>query len=216
MPTTDEGQGRGSAARPQNVVFDVGNVLIDWDPRYLYRKIFAGDEDRVRWFLDHVCTMEWNQEQDRGRSWSDGVAALAARKPQWRAEIEAYDRRWNEMVSGPIEGSVTLLQRLRGAGIPTYAITNFSVEKFTETRRRFAFLDGFTGIVASGEVGLLKPDPAIFRLFLDRFGLAPGTCVFVDDNPANIASARDLGFCAHRFTEPGRFAAALRDLGLPV
>ncbi|MDJ1157653.1 HAD family phosphatase [Chelatococcus sp. SYSU_G07232] len=198
------------------VVFDIGNVLIEWDPRHLYRKIFGGDEGKVEAFLGTVCTPAWNLEQDRGRRWADAVAELSAAFPQWRAEIAAYDERWHEMVPGAIQGTVAILDRLRSAGVPTYAITNFSDEKFVEARLRFPFLEGFEGIVVSAEVGLLKPDLAIYSLFLDRYGLAAGDCIFVDDSPRNVAAARAVGMHAHHFTTPDAFAAELRAHGFPV
>lgn len=205
-----------SDTAPRIVVFDIGNVLIEWDPRFLYRKIFAGDETKVSAFLAEVCTAEWNLEQDRGRRWADAVAELTARFPQWRAEIEAYDRRWHEMVPGPVPGSLAILERLRAAGVPNYAITNFSDEKFAEAKARFPFLDAFDGIIVSGEERLLKPDPAIYELLLTRYGLAAGDCIFVDDSEKNVVAARAVGMHAHHFTAAGPFAAELRAHGFPV
>lgn len=207
-----------SAGNPQLrvVVFDVGAVLIEWDPRHLYRKIFAGDDVRMEQFLGEVCTPAWNVEQDRGRPWAEAVAERTALHPDWHAEIAAYDRRWEEMVPGAIDGTVALLEGLRRVGVPTYAITNFSTEKFALSRKRFPFLGGFDGIVVSGEVRLVKPDPAIFSLFLAQTGLSAGECLFVDDSAANIATAKALGFTTHLFTEPDLFAAALRASGFPV
>ncbi|GGG30266.1 HAD family phosphatase [Chelatococcus composti] len=202
--------------RITTVVFDVGNVLISWDPRHLYRRIFDGDEERVERFLAEVCTAEWNLEQDRGRSFAEAIAERVAAFPQWREEIEAYDRRWHEMVPGAIEGTVRILETLRAAGVPTYAITNFSAEKFAETRARFPFLDGFHGIVVSAHERLVKPDEAIYRVLLDRYGLEAGQCLFIDDSPANVAAARAVGMAAHHFTAPDRLAQALRAEGLPV
>lgn len=202
--------------RITTVVFDVGNVLISWDPRHLYRRIFDGDEERVERFLAEICTPEWNLEQDRGRSFAEAVAERVAAFPQWRAEIEAYDRRWHEMVPGAIEGTVRILAALRAAGVPTYAITNFSAEKFALARARFPFLDGFLGTIVSAHEKLVKPDEAIYRLLVERYGLSAEECLFIDDSPANVAAARAVGMAAHHFIDPARLAQALRAEGLPV
>ncbi len=183
------------------VVFDLGGVLIDWDPRHLYRKLLA-DEAAVEEFLATVCTPEWNAELDRGRPFAEGVAELVERHPEHAAAIAAYHERWPEMVVGDFPGTVEVLAELRAAGVPLYALTNWSAETFAITRDRFEFLDWFDGLVVSGEERMTKPDPAIFRLLLDRFGLDPGATVFVDDSEANVAAARRLGIDAVRFTGP--------------
>ena len=183
------------------VVFDLGGVLIDWDPRHLYRKLLA-DEAAVEEFLATVCTPEWNAELDRGRPFAEGVAELVERHPEHAANIAAYHERWPEMLAGEIGGSVEVLAELRAAGMPLYALTNWSAETFAITRHRFEFLDWFDGLVVSGQERMTKPDPAIFRLLLDRFGLDPAATVFVDDAEANVAAARRLGIDAIRFTGP--------------
>ena len=181
------------------VVFDLGGVLIDWDPRYLFRKLLA-DEAAVEEFLATVCTPEWNAELDRGRPFAEGVAELVERHPEHAAAIAAYHERWPEMVAGDIPGTVEVLAELRAAGVPLYALTNWSAETFAITRGRFEFLEWFDGLLVSGEERVTKPDPAIFQLLLDRFGLDPTATVFVDDSEANVAAARRLGFDAIRFT----------------
>jgi 2-haloacid dehalogenase len=181
------------------VVFDLGGVLIDWDPRHLYRKLLA-DEAAVEEFLATVCTPEWNAELDRGRPFAEGVAQLVERHPEHAAAIAAYHERWPEMVAGDIPGTVEVLAELRAAGVPLYALTNWSAETFAITRGRFEFLEWFDGLLVSGEERVTKPDPAIFQLLLDRFGLDPTATVFVDDSEANVAAARRLGFDAIRFT----------------
>jgi 2-haloacid dehalogenase len=183
------------------VVFDLGGVLIDWDPRYLYRKLLA-DEAAVEEFLATVCTPEWNAEQDRGRPFADGVAELVERHPVHAAAITAYHERWTEMLGGDIPGTVELLAELRETGVPLYALTNWSAETFGIARERFEFLAWFDGVLVSGEERIVKPDPAIFRLLLDRFGLDPETTFYVDDSPANVAAAGRLGFDAVPFTDP--------------
>ena len=190
------------------VVFDLGGVLIDWDPRYLYRKLLA-DEAAVEEFLATVCTPEWNAEQDRGRPFAEGVAELAGRHPEHAASIAAYHERWPEMVAGDVPGTVEVLADLRAAGVPLYALTNWSAETFAITRERFEFLDWFDGLLVSGEERMTKPDPAFFQLLLDRFGLDPGATVLVDDAEANVAAARELGIDAVRFTGPGQLRREL-------
>ena len=190
------------------VVFDLGGVLIDWDPRHLYRKLLA-DEAAVEEFLATVCTPEWNAELDRGRPFAEGVAELVERHPEHAAAIAAYHERWPEMLAGDLPGTVEVLAELRAAGVPLYALTNWSAETFAITRGRFEWLDWFDGLLVSGEERMTKPDPAFFRLLLDRFGLDPGATVFVDDSEANVAAARELGIDAVRFTGPDQLRREL-------
>jgi len=190
------------------VVFDLGGVLIDWDPKYLYRKLLA-DEAAVEEFLATVCTPEWNAEQDRGRPFAEGVAELVERHPAHAAAIAAYAERWEEMLGGDIAGTVELLAELRAAGTPLYALSNWSAETFVVARRRFEFLSWFDGVLVSGEERMIKPDPAFFRLLVDRFGLDPEATFYIDDNQANVAAARRLGLDAVRFTDPGQLRREL-------
>ena len=192
------------------VVFDLGGVLIDWDPRYLYRKLLA-DEAAVEEFLATVCTPEWNAEQDRGRPFAEGVAELVERHPAHAAAIAAYHERWPEMLGGEIAGSVEVLAELRAAGMPLYALTNWSAETFVVARERFGFLAWFDGVLVSGEERLIKPDPRFFRLLPERFGLDPEATFYVDDSEANVAAARELGIDAVRFTGPGQLRRELTD-----
>ena len=195
------------------VVFDLGGVLIDWDPRYLYRELLD-DEAAVEEFLATVCTPEWNAEQDRGRPFAEGVAELVERHPVHAAAITAYSERWPEMLGGDIGGTVEVLAELREAGVPVYALTNWSAETFGIARERFEFLEWFDGVLVSGEERMIKPDPAIFRLLLDRFGLDPGATFYIDDSPANVAAADRLGFDAVRFTSPAQLRRDLEARGL--
>jgi 2-haloacid dehalogenase len=195
------------------VVFDLGGVLIDWDPRYLYRKLLD-DEAAVEEFLATVCTPAWNAEQDRGRPFAEGVAELVGRHPVHAAAITAYHERWPEMLGGAVGGTVEVLAELRAAGVPVYALTNWSAETFGIARERFEFLEWFDGVLVSGEERMIKPDPAIFRLLLDRFGLDPGATFYIDDSPANVAAADRLGFDAVRFTSPAQLRGDLEARGL--
>jgi 2-haloacid dehalogenase len=201
------------------VVLDVGNVLLDWDPRALYGKIFTTDDGRpdtgkVEWFLGNICTQVWNVQQDLGRSIVEANATLTRQHPEWRDEIEAYYERFHETIPGAIESTVTCMRDLRGAGIPVHGLTNFGRETFAMARERFDFLNEFDGVVVSGEEGLIKPDPAIFNLMVNRFKLAPERVLFVDDSAANIESARALGFQVHHFTNTTALRPHLIDLGL--
>ena len=196
-----------------NVVFDIGNVLIGWDPRVLYRKIFA-TEDEVAWFLGDVCTPDWNLEQDRGRSFADAIAEATARHPAYADAIAAYHHRWAETILGPIAGTVAILDELAAQGTPLYAITNWHQDKFRETRGRFSFLDRFRDIVVSGDERVVKPDPAIYRLLLDRNGLQASSCVFIDDSPKNVAGAEAVGMKAHHFTSPEALRGYLTGAGI--
>jgi 2-haloacid dehalogenase len=200
---------------PSAVVFDIGGVLIDWDPRYLYRKLLP-DEPAVERFLAEVCTTEWNAEQDLGRPWAEAIASLTERFPDQRSLITAYHERWGEMLAGAIDGTVAVLRELREAGVPLYALTNFSTETFAQARARFGFLDWFAGIVVSGQERLVKPDARIYRLLLDRYALRPDTTAYVDDQPANVTAAHALGMPGLQFTDPHRLRADLARLGLPI
>jgi 2-haloacid dehalogenase len=182
------------------VVFDIGNVLIQWDPRHLYRRIFATPEE-VEHFLSTICTSAWNLELDRGRPFAEGVAELVARHPEHEAPIRAFDERWNEMAPGLVQGTLALMERLEARAVPLYAITNFSGEKFAEARLRFPFLDRFRGVIVSAHVRLLKPERAIFELFLARYRLQAQECLFIDDSAANVAGARAVGLTAHHFRD---------------
>ncbi|MFO1540261.1 MAG: HAD family hydrolase [Chloroflexota bacterium] len=205
-----------SRPRPTTVVFDLGAVLIDWDPRHLFREHFPDDPAGMERFLAEVCTPAWNHRQDEGRTWAEAVAELVGRHPHEEARIRAYADRWPEMLGGPIAGTVAILERLDAAGIPCYALTNWSAETFPIARARYGFLGRFRGIVVSGDERVAKPDPAIYRILLERHALAPETAVFIDDRAENVAAARALGMDGILFTDPAALADALRSRGLPA
>jgi 2-haloacid dehalogenase len=204
-----------SMTRPTTVVFDIGNVLIGWDPRNLYRKLFAGRTDEMEWFLANVCTSEWNLEQDRGRSFAEGVELLLAAHPErWHDLIRAYDTRWTEMLSGEIAGTVAILDALHARGTPLYAITNWNQDTFR--RKHHPCLERFRGIVVSGEERLIKPDPAIYRLFCERYEVRAAGCVFVDDSAKNVSGAQACGMHGVLFESPDRLERDLRELGFEL
>jgi len=198
---------------PSAVVFDLGGVLVDWDPRYLYRQLLP-DETAVEKFLAEVCTPEWNAAQDAGRPWAEAVAVASARFPDQAELIAAYDQRWAETLGGEIEGSVEALRDLRERGVRLYALTNWSAEKFDLTFPRFEWLSWFDGIVVSGHELIVKPDPRIFAILLERYGLDPSSTVYVDDVEANVETARALGMVSLLFTGPVRLRNDLGGLGV--
>ena len=202
-----------SLGPPRAVLFDLGGVLIDWNPRHLYRRLFA-DEPAMEAFLAGICTAEWNLEQDRGRPFAEAVRLLCDKHPHLSEEIRAYDARWDEMLRGEIAESVRCLDELRRGGTRLYALTNWSIEKFPVALARFPFLGWFEGVLVSGEVGLVKPDPRIFRLAAEQFSLEPAATLFVDDAAANTEAAAALGFRTHRFTDPANLRRALVACGL--
>jgi 2-haloacid dehalogenase len=207
---------RPYALPPQRrvVVFDFGGVLLNWNPRHLYRKLFAGDEAAMESFLANVCTPAWNERQDAGRSFADAVAELLPRHPDKAALIAAFGQRFDEMIAGPIDGTVEILAELKRAGVPRYGLTNFSAETFGPQRQRFEFLSWFDGIVVSGEEGVIKPDPRIFRILLERYRIAPEEAVFIDDSPGNAAAAVALGIHGIHFRSPELLRRELASLGL--
>ena len=196
-----------------NIVFDLGKVLIDWDPRHLYRKVFA-DPARMEWFLAHVCHNDWNLEQDKGRSFDDAVKEATSRYPEYASEIAMYRDRWMDMVPGAIDGSVKILEELYDHGLPLYAITNWNGDTFRATRSRFPFLGLFNDIVVSGDEKLLKPEPAIFELLAKRNGIDLSDSLFIDDSMKNVKGCEAVGMKGHHFTSPESLRAALLALGV--
>ncbi|MGV2974239.1 HAD family hydrolase [Roseibium alexandrii] len=197
-----------------NVVFDIGNVLIEWNPENLYRKLIPKDDERHE-FLTTVCTPNWNVQQDLGRTWTEAVEVLSREFPDKTALIRAYSDRWHEMVPGPISGAEALLTELKANKTPLYAITNFSSEKFVEAQVRFPFLKtSFLDIVVSAEERMLKPDVRIYQILIDRNDLAPEHCLFIDDSLANVETARQLGMTAHHFKNAAGLERELAALNL--
>ena len=196
------------------IVFDLGGVLIDWNPRHLYAKLFPGDEAAMEDFLTTVTTPEWNARQDAGRSFADGIAELQTRHPDQAELIDAYMTRWEEMLGGAIDDSVAVLDRLHERVVPLYGLTNWSKETFPIARARFDFLDWFEGIVVSGEEGIAKPDPGLFQILLDRYDLDARTTLFIDDSRQNVEIAGGLGFHTHHFQSPGGLSQAIASHGL--
>ncbi|WP_045765313.1 HAD family hydrolase [Xanthomonas albilineans] len=197
------------------VVFDLGGVLIDWNPRYLYRRLFA-QEAQMEHFLREICSPQWNERQDAGRPWHEAVAELSALHPAHAPMIAAYHARWPEMLGGALDDTVAVLEELRGCDVRLYALTNWSHETFPIARERYPFLAWFEGVLVSGEERLVKPDPAIFALLCARYAITPSRAVFIDDAPRNVHAAAGIGMQALQFRDAATLRAALIALGLPL
>ncbi|MBK9256983.1 MAG: HAD family phosphatase [Saprospiraceae bacterium] len=182
------------------IIWDLGGVLIDWDPRYLYRKIFRTNH-AMEYFLHHICTPEWNEEQDGGRSFEDATTMLINLYPEYNSEIKAYYNRWTEMLSGEIDASVEILTMLKESEkYRLLALTNWSAESFPIALERFEFLGWFEGILVSGAEGLKKPDPAIYELLFSRYNVDRSKALFIDDNLRNVVAAKNVGLHTIHFT----------------
>ncbi|TNE62444.1 MAG: HAD family phosphatase [Alphaproteobacteria bacterium] len=190
------------------VLFDIGNVFVHWDPRLLYAKLIS-DPTELDHFLSHVVTLTWHTEHDRGKPFAEGVAELSARFPEYEDLIRAFDVRWEETIGDLIDGTIHILERLAEQGMRVYGLTNFSAEKWPPFCRRNAFTDLFEGVVVSGEEKLVKPDPRIYQVAMDRFGLDPERTVYIDDRLENVKAAEQLGMQGHLFTDPAKLEADL-------
>jgi 2-haloacid dehalogenase len=197
------------------VVFDLGGVLLDWDPRHLYRRLFA-DPAEMEDFLARVCTPDWHRAHDLGEDVTQSCRRLARQHPRHRDMIMAWVDHEDQMAAGQIDGAVDVLAELKAGGVRCLALSNMEPATFATRRARFAFMGWFDGLVISGIEGVAKPDPRIFQILLGRYRLEPGATVFVDDSPGNVAAARGLGLIGLRYTSAGGLRDRLRSLGLPV
>jgi 2-haloacid dehalogenase len=195
------------------VIFDIGGVLIDWNPRYLYSKLLP-DDAAIEAFLQEIGFDDWNRRLDGGGLWGPRVAELVELYPHRQALIEAAHHRWHEMLPGEIPGTVAILERLAASQVPLYAITNYSTEKWIETKARFPFFAHFRDIVVSGDERMLKPDAGIYRLCLQRNGLEAQNCVFIDDVQRNVAAASTVGIEGILFENPPKLEADLKQRGI--
>ena len=196
------------------ILFDLGAVLIDWNPRYLYRPLFKGDDAAMERFLEEIVPGWWNREIDAGKPFADAVAERIRQFPEHTRMIALWKDRWEAMLRDAIHDSVAVLAELRGRGYRLYALTNWSAETFPLARARFDFLKWFEDIVVSGEVRLAKPDPRIFELTIARCRLRPAQTLFIDDSLHNVEAGRDAGLHALHFQSPARLRADLAELGL--
>ncbi|MGF6125265.1 2-haloacid dehalogenase [Pseudomonas frederiksbergensis] len=197
-------------------VFDLGNVLIRWNPRNLYKKLFGDDVEAMETFLTEVCHTAWNEQQDRGRSWQEAIEEAIARHPDQEAMIRAYRERWEETLDGAIEDTVAILDELHANGIRLLALTNWSAETFPIALERFEFLQRFEGILVSGAEGVIKPSPEIFQLLASRYDVDMRRAVFIDDHQPNIEGAQRVGLHGIQFFNAAQLRGDLVALGLPV
>jgi 2-haloacid dehalogenase len=199
------------------IVFDFGGVLMDWSPHYLYRQFFGADPEKINLFLQEIGFNEWNLQLDKGRPFSEGIAELIKKFPGYEDLIRAYDERWEETLAGPIEPTLNILRDLKErtdlTGFSLFGLSNWSAEKFANIRQRYEFFDWFEDIVVSGEEKLIKPDPQIFRVLLNRIDRLAGECLFVDDSAVNIQAAKNLGFDTIHFQSSDKLRLELSERG---
>jgi 2-haloacid dehalogenase len=191
------------------IIFDLGGVLIEWNPRYLYGSLFNGDDQAMEYFLSEICTPEWNNELDRGKPFGEAVVELARKYPDYKELILAYQSRWGEMVPDAINPTVTVMEELKNNGYNISALSNWSAETFPQMLNRFAFLDWFDEIVLSGEIGSVKPEKRIYEALLDKIDLNASSCLFIDDSVPNIKMADNLGFQTILFSSAEQLRADL-------
>lgn len=197
----------------RHIVFDIGKVLVHYDPEIPYARLIPDEEER-RWFLDNVCSHDWNLEQDRGRSWREAEAELIALYPEQAENIRAFRKHWPEMVSHAYDDAVAILEETIAGGHDVTMLTNFAADTFAEARKRYSFLNRTRGVTVSGEVGLIKPDREIYDLHARTFGLEPAATLFIDDSAPNVVGARAAGWQAVQFTGAERLRESLTELGI--
>jgi 2-haloacid dehalogenase len=197
-------------------IFDLGGVLIDWNPRYLYRKLFNGNETAMEYFLAAVCTSSWNAQQDAGRSFAEGCDCLKRLHPDKAELIDAWFQRYEEMLGGEIPGTVEILRELRSRSVPIYVLSNWSAETFPIALNRFECLSWFNGVLLSGDAKMLKPDRRIFEMFLDTFRIEPSRAIYIDDRNENVKAAIELGMQGVVFRDSRALRVELTRAGLIV
>ena len=195
------------------IVYDLGGVLLDWDPRHLYRKIFS-DPEEMEYFLSEICSPAWNSQMDSGKPFQEAIIELQAEYPQYQEQIAIYDSRWVEMVSGELTDSVELLGELRAAGYHLAALSNWSLETFPRIKHQYPFLDWFEPLVLSGEQGVSKPDPAVYQILLEKLNKQAEDCLFIDDLERNLIAAEKIGFDVIQFFSVDGLRAEFNKRGL--
>ena len=194
------------------IIFDYGNVLLEWNPRYVYQKYFPNDPDGLEDFLEEVDFMNWNAQQDKGRSFAEGVAVLSEKFPHYAQLIRAYHDNWIDSIGTSYTGTVKIMKQLKQAGYPIYGLSNWSAETFPYAREKYDFFDLLDDMVISGEVGHIKPDPEIFQILLEKIRRPAQECLFIDDSLSNINQAQKMGFATIHFHSPEQLATVLHDL----
>lgn len=201
----------------KNIIFDLGGVLIDWNPEYVYLEVFEGDRKKMQWFFDEICTMDWNENQDAGYPLQKATKDRVKMFPQYEEWIRIYYGRWEEMLGGAIEGTVTILnQLLENPDYRVVALTNWSAETFPVALSRFEFLHRFEGIVVSGTEKTRKPFPEIYQLTLDRYKFKVQECLFIDDNLRNIETASAMDIQTIHFKNPNDLKSNLKQMGINI
>jgi len=198
----------------KSVIFDLGGVLIDWNPRHLYRKLFPGDEAAMERFLGEICTMDWHVQHDAGRPFAETREELKRKHPSHATLIDAFGDRYDEMIAGAIPGSVALLERLAAGGVPLYAITNYPAQAFPMAQKTFSFLTLFRDIAVSGYEKVMKPDAELFNILFRRNNITPQQAIFIDDSVKNVDAARGLGLHAIHFRSSDALERELMELGV--
>ncbi len=200
-------------AHIKNIVFDLGGVLIDWNPRYLFRSVFVGREEEMEYFLTHVCNQEWNEKQDAGRTFFEAQKLASEQHPKFKKEIDIYFERWPETLGGPISGTVEILGRLSGLEkFKILGLSNWSAETFHFALAKYSFLKNFEAILVSGQEKLIKPDHKFFNLLIERHKILPQESVFIDDVQRNINAAKEIGFHTIHFQNPQQLKTELDQL----
>lgn len=194
------------------IIWDLGNVLVDWNPSYVFDKMFDNEEDKKH-FFENICTFDWNEQQDAGRPLKEATEELVAKHPEWKEYIEAYYGRWEEMLGGPVEETVKILKHLKDEGkYKMYALTNWSAELFPIALEKYEFLRWFDGKVVSGEEKMRKPTKKFYHILLDRYHLKPSETLFIDDNLRNIKAAEEIGLNTLLFKDPQQLKIDLSGL----
>ena len=197
-----------------SIIFDLGGVLIDWNPRYVYRTVF-NSEEKTEWFLQNICTLDWNEKQDAGYPIATAVAEKVAEFPEWEKEIRIYYDRWTEMLKGPVDATVEIFRQLKASEkYKLFALTNWSAELFPVALERYDFLHWFDGRVVSGEEKTRKPFPEIYQRLLERYNVSAENALFIDDSLRNVKAAEMLGINSIHFQSPGQLKEELIKLGL--
>jgi 2-haloacid dehalogenase len=196
------------------IVFDYGNVLLEWNPRYVYQRFFPDDPEGMEEFLKEIDFMEWNAQQDKGRTFAEGVAALSKQFPHHAHLIQAYHDHWVDSIGEAYWETVDLMRQLKEKGYPIYGLSNWSAETFPSMREKYNFFDLFDDMVISGAVGFVKPEPEIFQILLDKIDRPAEECLFIDDALPNIQQADAMGFKTIHFVSPSQLKDALVQLGL--
>jgi 2-haloacid dehalogenase len=202
------------ASQIKAIIFDFGNVLLEWNPRYLYQRYFPNDPEGMERFLAEVNFAEWNLQQDKGRPFAEGVAILSEKFPHYAPLIRAYHDNWTDSIGAAYNGTIEILKNLKQVGYPLYGLSNWSAETFPFAREKYNFFDLFDDFVISGEVGHVKPDPEIFQIMLGKIGKPAQECLFIDDSLTNIDQAQKMGFATIHFQSPEQLETRLHELTL--